>query len=156
AEPGLPKAQATMIRRGSLRSRSGLAGRTRERIHSMRARATVTCGLVGWLVLLWMGCSGEQTCAKGAANVPEQGGAQLAGACVYDADCQSGFCDRVRCNDLNVVYGHRCAPPAPDARPLDKLPERLCHGYLCLDGRCRSCTEDAECQSYYGVGKCTV
>jgi hypothetical protein len=124
----------------------------------MRSRVTAILCLVGSLMLVWAGCSGERTGGKfSTSNIPSPVLAKHTGEpCVHDADCPSGFCDRVTCGDWSAFYGSPCAPPAPDARPVDKLPERLCHGYLCLDGRCRSCQSDAECQSYYGMGKCTV
>jgi hypothetical protein len=122
----------------------------------MLSRIMVILCLVGSLVLVWVGCSGDPTCVKGAANVEGHRLTQVGEACGHDVDCQSGFCDRGQCKDVDMYHGNRCAPPAPDAGAVEKLPEFLCHGYLCLEGRCRSCQSDAECQSYYGVGKCTV
>jgi len=126
----------------------------------MRIRNIGVLCFAGGLVVLWMGCSGDRTsdpiCAKAPASVPKPGRARDGEACVLDADCRSGFCNRAICVDPALGLGHPCDPPAPDARPLDKLPERLCSGFLCMEGRCRSCRSDAECQSYFGVGKCTV
>jgi hypothetical protein len=110
--------------------------------------------LVGSLMLVWAGCSGDQACAKVAADLAAHGLVQLGEACENDANCQSRFCDRGLCNDSDTNYGGACVPRAPDAGPIEKL--TLCHGYLCLSGRCRSCKEGAECQAHYGVGKCTV
>ena len=122
----------------------------------MIPRITGILCLVGSLTLFWAGCSGDQACVKGAGDVAGSGLAQLGEACTHDAGCQSGFCDRGHCDEPDALYGKRCAPPAPDAPSVAKLPEQLCHGYLCLDGMCRSCQSDAECQSAFGTGKCTV
>ena len=140
------------------------------------------------LVVFWIGCKGNQTSTNLATYVPEQEFPQPAQACIHDADCRSGFCDRAfcaprvpahgsvrtgeacarnadcrsglcargECFDMQASYGDRCDLPGPDAGPVDKLPERICGGFLCLDGRCRSCTSDEECQSYFGMGKCTA
>lgn len=118
----------------------------------MRSRIHQVLYLFGWLVLLWAGCSGRAR-APGALE-----GSLLAAdeACLADADCQTGFCDRNVCVDLfeKGKFGGACDPhPAidgQDAGPLDPG----CGKYLCLAGRCRSCTSDAECQSTFGAGKC--
>lgn len=106
------------------------------------------------LVILWLGCSGNQDCVQGAANLPTQELTRRGEACVHDADCRSGFCDRAICVDSGIGYGNPCDPPPPDALPIDNLPDHLCAGYLCLEGRCRSCQSTAECKSYYGMGLC--
>src|SRR5262245_10798044 len=120
----------------------------------MVSRITLILGLAGSLLLLWAGCSGDQICAKIPAELAAKWLIELGEACENDTDCRSRFCDRGECNDSSTVYGDPCAPLAPDAGSVEKA--SLCHGYLCLSGRCRSCTEDTECQSYYGMGKCTV
>jgi hypothetical protein len=123
----------------------------------MLSRIAVILCFVGSLMLLWAGCSGgDQACVKGAADVAAHGLAELGEACVHDSDCQSEFCDRGQCNESIMAYGYRCVLPASVAHPVDRQPERLCDGYLCLSGRCRSCRSDAECQSYLGTEKCTV
>jgi len=126
----------------------------------MRLRNLGVLGLSCGLVVLWMGCSGDRTgsqiCAKGPDYVPKHGLARHGEACARDADCQSRFCDRAVCIDPRPGMGNPCGSPAPDARPLDKLPERVCGAFVCLAGRCRSCRSNAECQSYLGVGECTV
>jgi hypothetical protein len=121
----------------------------------MLSRITVRLCLIGSLMLLWAGCGGDQPCAKGAADIDVHRPAELGEVCENDADCQSAFCDRGQCNESVWGYGKQCALPAPDARPAGRH-ERLCHGYLCLSDRCRSCQSDAECRSYLGTEKCTV
>jgi hypothetical protein len=108
------------------------------------------------LIILWAGCSDRQ-CITSALAVPPTVPAQAGGACVHDADCRQGLCDRGTCWYWNRTYAGLCGLPDPKAPPEERLPERLCSsGYLCLDGRCRSCRSDADCQAYFGVGKCTI
>jgi hypothetical protein len=62
-------------------------------------------------------------------NVPER-------RCTKDEECGDGFCDRGRCAAIwtyMASYGQRCEW------------DRWCAGYLCIDGRCRSCISDEEC-----------
>jgi hypothetical protein len=63
-------------------------------------------------------------------NVPNQ-------ACANDNECGDGFCDRGQCAAIwNRGYGHKC-----DAATK----------CLCIDGRCRSCASDEECQKTFGA-----
>ena len=67
------------------------------------------------------------------------------GACKADGECGDGFCDRGRCAAIwgaNERYGQRCIHGKPP--PIGDDPDDECSG-ICLDGRCRSCTSDAEC-----------
>src|SRR5262245_23985921 len=69
------------------------------------------------------------------------------------------FCDRNVCVELNGPgnYGRECT-----SIPGSTLAERReravaddgCGGYLCLDGRCRSCQTDTECGDELGSPKC--
>lgn len=124
----------------------------------MCPESTGIARLLSWLVLFLVCCGGEQNGAECASDVAPARLKAAGEACRRDGDCQTSFCDRDVCIALHSVseYGNQCQPPAPDARPVDKLPERLCGGYLCQDGRCRSCRSDAECQSTFGMGTCTV
>ncbi|MFS8065723.1 MAG: hypothetical protein ACMG6S_05045 [Byssovorax sp.] len=63
------------------------------------------------------------------------------------------FCDRKLCAGIgqlgNKNYGEACVPSPPQPPPKDLRVAPLgeeCEGYLCVDGRCRSCQSDAECQ----------
>jgi len=99
-----------------------------------------------------------QVCPKVEINrpdLPEEQRLTFGAACFQDSDCRSGLCDRGTCGDLYVKgnYGRECVPgpsPPPDKPKMGRHPpplgENLCTGYLCIDGRCRSCTSDAECQ----------
>jgi hypothetical protein len=108
------------------------------------------------LIILWTGCSDRQ-CIRSAPTVPPAVPAQARGACVHDADCRQGLCDRGTCWYWDRTYAGLCGSPDPKAHPEERLRERLCsNGYLCLDGRCRSCRSDADCQSYFGMGKCII
>jgi hypothetical protein len=66
-------------------------------------------------------------------NVPDR-------ACKKDRECGDGLCDRGRCAPLwteDPKYGQSCNVSSISG---------LCDsGYLCLEGRCRSCVSDAEC-----------
>lgn len=76
--------------------------------------------------------------------VPDAGGPTPIGeACSQDADCQTAFCDRGLCAQpfLPFFYGHQCKPQQHRDRVTP------CGPYLCVDGRCRSCQSDAECQA---------
>jgi hypothetical protein len=92
-------------------------------------------------------------------------------ACVKDEDCRSGFCDRGTCGDRVGLrgYGLQCKPDPPyQPKPPPPPPPPgefygagqagipACMGYLCLEGRCRSCDSDAECKYWYGSGDCGV
>lgn len=95
----------------------------------------------------WRGFCGE------SAPVTNGGGPGIAGgACARDADCRSGFCDLGRCAELigPLHYGFECSPEPPGAPP------GRCGPYLCLDGRCRSCQSDAQCQDSRGAPTCAV
>jgi hypothetical protein len=74
-------------------------------------------------------------------NVPDK-------TCMHDLECGDGFCDRGRCAaiwDFGRTYGQEC----------EILPTiHQCGGWLCLDGRCRSCVSDEECKSQLGGGTC--
>ena len=62
-------------------------------------------------------------------------------ACSKDDECGDGFCDRGRCNAIwtcRVRAGMPCKEHSH------------CEGSVagvCIDGRCRSCTSDAECDA---------
>ena len=62
-------------------------------------------------------------------------------ACSKDDECGDGFCDRGRCNAIwtcRVRAGMPCKEHSH------------CEGSVagvCIDGRCRSCTSDAECEA---------
>ena len=77
--------------------------------------------------------------------------------CDTDGDCWPDFCDRGICAAPGKGnYGRECKPtppPGPDP-PLPPgfvpgLPSAvsMCGAYHCLDGRCRSCQSNADCES---------
>jgi hypothetical protein len=71
--------------------------------------------------------------------------------CTGDDQCGDGFCDRGRCAAIwtcSHAYGQRCIDGRTTA-PSRGRRSRGCIG-LCLEGRCRSCTSDAECAAQYG------
>ncbi len=67
-------------------------------------------------------------------HVPDQ-------ACSKDDECGDGFCDRGRCNAIWT-----CATRA--GMPCETHEHCKSFGIsICVDGRCRSCTSDAECEA---------
>jgi hypothetical protein len=75
-------------------------------------------------------------------DVPER-------ACTKDAQCGDGMCDRGRCAPLwteDQAYGQRCNASSAG---------RLCDGgYMCVDGRCRSCVSADECATEMPESTC--
>lgn len=94
------------------------------------------------VALLAVGCGGESA----GARTPT---AATAISCGSDAACESGFCDRGLCAKPgpNLTYGAQCDPTPPGG--YDR-----CGGYLCIEHRCRSCTQDAECKEGSPVSTC--
>jgi hypothetical protein len=71
----------------------------------------------------------DKPARRWSKNVPER-------SCTKDDECGDGFCDRRRCAAIWTHYeryGQRCES------------DGWCSGYLCIDGRCRSCVSDEEC-----------
>src|SRR4051812_37714898 len=123
----------------------------------MSARTIEGVCLVWWLVLVWAGCCKEQ----GGGKCASDGHVADEGACRRDADCRRGFCDLGICAppDLYWHYGTRCKPGRPPHAAEDlRVPANGsdgCSGYVCaVDGRCRSCQSDAECQAGSSDYKC--
>lgn len=113
---------------------------------NMRAFELVKKGL-GILVLStsWLGACRSSSAPEEDATGSPQVNAYAAGSsgelpvCSSDTECQTGFCDQVSCAKPDVDrtrYGAQCAEDS--ARDQ-------CAGYLCQEGRCRSCASDDEC-----------
>ena len=69
-------------------------------------------------------------------NVPER-------SCTKDSECGDGFCDRDRCAPIWTCWetmGQRCVGARQSGG--------WCSG-TCLDGRCRSCLSDDECEKAF-------
>jgi hypothetical protein len=140
----------------------------RKEVRRMRAGTIRALYSTALAILLWVGCGGErpppQVCPKPVAvdlpDVPEDKRVSAGKACVQDSDCRSGLCDRGICGDpyWRGNYGRECVPgpsPPTDKAEISLVPytvhitpfgRNLCTGFLCLEGRCRSCQSDAECQ----------
>lgn len=131
---------------------SRFTGRARERLCPMSSRIMVIVCLVGSVMLLWAGCGG----AECPADAPEASLVPAGGACAHDADCRSGFCDRDICVDRfgKWTYGSECDLELSVDGGQGWRPRHTCEMSVCVEGRCRSCVSDAECQSYLGTGKC--
>ena len=77
--------------------------------------------------------------------------------CTRDGECLPGFCDRTTCAmPGRGLFGREdCEPEAPEPPPPPLPPgmkrgapsdARYCGEYHCIDHRCRSCLNDAECE----------
>jgi hypothetical protein len=84
-------------------------------------------------------------------------------ACKADSQCGDGFCDRGRCAVRlwsSYRYGWGCTtsldcPADSCLRALAGLSsQEPCSAYVCVEGRCRSCTSDAECIKELGGPTC--
>ncbi len=64
-----------------------------------------------------------------STNVPDQ-------PCTKDSECGDGFCNRGNCQAIYTCDGS-AGIPCKDSK--------YCYG-ICIDGRCRSCISDEECQ----------
>jgi hypothetical protein len=78
-------------------------------------------------------------------------------ACSADAQCQMGLCDRGVCARIVAWrnYGATCIPVPPDTPATETPEDAECFGYICMDGRCRSCRSDAECKGSKDRLTCT-
>ena len=103
-----------------------------------------------------MDCS-TRFCDKGFCGPLRRGNLPIRTACKADDQCESGLCDRDMCMGIgglrNGNFGRACEPLEPFAQRTHR-PEDECGGYICLDGRCRSCVSDAECMYWKGLGRC--
>jgi hypothetical protein len=86
--------------------------------------------------------------------------------CTHDKECGDGFCDRGKCAPIwtwDHIYGQRCdslrlyhmqrvcfSGSSLDPRCDSILRSFPCGGFLCLDGRCRSCESNDECEKLTG------
>src|ERR1051325_8339120 len=120
----------------------------------MRAQTAGALLLLGGFVSLWVGCGRRPTPPRFLINLDRL---PAGGACERDTDCRSGFCDRDVCNDVfeGRVRGGECEPESAVDGPREVRLDRGCGGYLCMDGRCRSCQSDVECQAYFGDARCS-
>lgn len=80
----------------------------------------------------------------------ERQGQPLTVVCAEDGECDEGFCDRGFCAAASGrdgdPYGAECIPnPVDPATGLQDTRGDICAGYLCLNGRCRSCADTSEC-----------
>jgi glutaminyl-peptide cyclotransferase len=83
-----------------------------------------------------------------AGAPPAPGGRVNQGECSEDGDCPDGFCDSSGvCSAVDVAIGYgKVCPFAAGAASAS-----ACGGYFCMDGRCRSCRSDRECQVATGL-----
>lgn len=92
-------------------------------------------------------------------DAPAEQDAASRAECQSDEECPGGFCDREgECGTLEdrTSRGRTCkrAPELPSGMVDGKL--NVCGAYLCIDGRCRSCRTDRECELEYGAPRCAA
>jgi hypothetical protein len=106
-----------------------------------------------------MDCS-SRFCDRGICGPLRTGSLSNASECTADRYCQSGLCDRGVCTSIGGIWngnhGEPCEPLPPFAQriPNARRDVQCSSVYICLDGRCRSCTSDAECVYWLGEGTC--
>lgn len=98
-------------------------------------------------------------CDHGVCGALRTGNLPNGSACRADDHCLSGLCDRGVCTDIggdrNMGHGEPCEQGPPfEKRVKNSRPQDQCGSYICLDGRCRSCTSDSECFHWKGAGTC--
>ncbi len=94
------------------------------------------------------------SCPDDRALVEEAQNLAVGEQCSEDAQCDSSFCDLQRCSPPQGVYGRTCAPAPRTSEGIRDGKLHFCGAYLCLDGRCRSCSRDQQCQSELGSPTC--
>ena len=77
-------------------------------------------------------------------------------ACRLDAECTSGLCDGAVCAQPHAVYGAACTAAPRTSEGFRDARIETCGAYLCIDGRCRSCTSDSQCMTELGAPKCAA
>ena len=107
-------------------------------------------------------CTCDETLAThidGGLSTAEAG----AGRCSLDLDCASGFCDVGTCatptpiertTGADVWFGRQCSPSQIGPSGIKSDSAFSCGGYLCLEGRCRSCESGLQCYEAIGVLGC--
>jgi hypothetical protein len=123
-----------------------------------------------YIVLGVLASSGATACererSKGAADAADatDGGSTNRVDCRTDADCPSQFCDLGRCaspspNTRSQAYGTVCSEAARLIGPFGTqftLSSTCSPGYLCLEGRCRSCASAEQCYQNMGLLTCSA
>jgi hypothetical protein len=105
------------------------------------------------------GCGSKQPAPDLAveAGATVDAGAESAPECTLDGDCDDNrFCDRGQCATPvdEFKYGTQCTPAPILPEGLRDGKFHMCGAYLCIDGRCRSCISDEECQIELGSPVC--
>jgi hypothetical protein len=127
-----------------------LSGRERRRRFRVQLRYTPSNRVVRWLF------APALVAAALVVRCGQSGDMKSAG-CARDEDCPSGFCDRDQCAPAADVgetppHGRTCVV-SRDSTTGERLNRFIvCGAYLCLDGRCRSCRADSECNARGGSG----
>jgi len=96
------------------------------------------------------------SCSSGSGSV-DRSGLAVTKVCSNDSECSGGaFCDQGRCamSSPQLAFGMRCVPPPRTALGTVDAKLGTCGAYLCIDGRCRSCSSDAQCLGDSGAPLC--
>jgi hypothetical protein len=91
-------------------------------------------------------------CAQGRGPAVRAG--EDAAICSADGECRSGFCDKGQCAEPQGTFGATCTPAPRTSEGFRDGKLHTCGAYLCIDGRCRSCSSDSQCQSELGAPRC--
>jgi hypothetical protein len=120
---------------------------------TMRSVLPLMLGLI-------VGCgSAARTGPDGGKDVGKTG----MPACTRDEDCPDGFCDTTGLCGVATPRGHFGWQPCTEFKDMSTdIPLKLrlmrlgiCGAYRCMDGRCRSCRTDYDCNhvdGFEGVG----
>jgi hypothetical protein len=114
--------------------------------------------LIAMSIVCIAACAHQQPPDNGRTASPPSSSSSAKNSCREDKDCPSGFCDRAVCQTPSQTvanaYGRACVAAPRTAEGFRDATREICGPYLCLDGRCRSCQSDKECQSELGSPRC--
>ena len=114
-------------------------------------------------VLLALASSGAlaASCSGPNASAPRSADGS---PCTSDSVCSSAFCDLGICSEPSspiAAYSRECSSPGPsyNSGPIgyagtENGKYATCSNFLCVDGRCRSCTSAEECYEAIGAPSC--
>jgi len=132
------------------RRESGAANRAKAALATLLALTATACG-----------ASSKEAadCSSRACDDAGPASADARSGCASDQECDTGFCDRTgACGepDFGSGFGTPCTRPPETALGTPESKLDTCGAYLCLEGRCRSCVDDRECQLELDAPQCRV
>lgn len=125
-------------------ARTGACGKRRARSSLARAASSQYRGAAA----IWAVVGVLSACNHEDGKPPTSD----AGSCVVDRDCATGFCNRGECVGPieGSPLGLDCTVPRDPYTGEPQYRFSACQAYLCLDGKCRSCQSDSECNARGG------